>query len=373
MRFIAILLTGFLFFSCGKKTENQGVAANTGNQFVPPTQTSPEGLTQTPADTQATIFSQIESQALGMNLPGKISFWRGGQLYFMEANGSNQRRNNELIREGYGKISWAPDGERVAFTARGKVHIEYPLAGEWKSFASDIFTTHIDSNHWYTQLSDNFGTSYPDWSRDGKTVWASVDLSASKFNNLLEPSYPNFQLFKANLGRDTFTTNTYSCPTSGVVRAQALQPALSPDGKKLAFTVALTNVQGLPEVIGMVILPPGEIKLSFQQLVTEAEKVPKGYAPSWSPDGKEIAYVSTRSGGNPESYIRSAATGAERMVLPSSPGFNINTTAPGWSPDGKWLCFSTFTGGIYIVGTDGKKMYQLTRTGSDFHPAWSPK
>jgi Tol biopolymer transport system component len=132
-------------------------------------------------------------------------------------------------------------------------------------------------------------------------------------------------------------------------------------------------VQGLPEVVGMVILPSGEIKLSFTELLKEAEKIPKGYAPSWSPDGREIAYVSTRNEGNQEIYIRNVSTGAERLVLPSRPGFNINTTSPGWSPDGRWLCFSTFTGGIYIVGTDGKKMYQLTQTGSDFHPAWSPK
>jgi hypothetical protein len=372
MRVVFPLLAGFfLLFSCGKKSETQTAAAD--NQFSPPAQTAPDRLQQMPSDTQPLISSQIPSQARGIVLPGKIVFWRNGQLYLMDGNGENQRRISTLVKDGYGKISWAPDAKRITFTARGRVYIQYPIRGEWNSYASDVFTTHIDSLTWYTQVSDNFGTSYPDWSRDGRVIWASVDLSANKFNNLFEPVYPNYQLFKANLGRDTFTTNIYSCPASGVVRAQALQPASSPDGKKLAFTVAVTNVQGLPEVVGMVILPAGEIRLGFQELLKEAEKIPKGYAPSWSPDGKEIAYVSTRNEGNQEIYIRNTATGAERLVLPSRPGFNINTTAPGWSPDGKWLCFSTFTGGIYVVGVDGKKMYQLSQTGSDLHPAWSPK
>ncbi len=370
-----VLLFGFLLIvACGKKSETQTAAAN-NNQTESRSfaQTTPgEEPHLTPADTAPIIFSQIESQAAGMKLPGKIAFWRGGQLYYMDANGANQTRRNLVIQDGYGKISWAPDGERLTFAARGKANIEYPLGGAMRVPISDIFTTHIDSNHWYTQLTDNFGTSYPDWSKDGKTVWASTDLSASNFNNLFEPSYPNFQLFRFNMGRDTFTTDVYSCPSSGKVRAQALQPAVSPDGRKMAFTVAVTNVQGLPEVVGLAIVPAGEIKLGFRELMTVAGEHPKGYAPSWSPDGKELAYVSTKNG-NPEIYIMSADGSSERLLLRSKSDNVINTTAPGWSPDGKWLCFSSTTGGIYITSSDGKRVLQLTQTASDFHPAWSPK
>ncbi len=370
-----ILFLGILLLvACGKKSETQTAAANNNQSASRPfSQTMPgQEPHMTPADTQPIIFSQIESRALGMKLSGKIAFWRGGQLYYMDANGANQTRRNLVIQDGYGKISWAPDGERLAFAARGKAHIEYPLGGEMRVPISDIFTTHIDSNHWYTQLTDNFGTSYPDWSKDGKAVWASTDLSASNFNNLFESSYPNFQLFRFNMGKDTFTTNIYSLPASGKIRAQVLQPAVSPDGRRMALTLAVTNVQGLPEVVGLVIVSAGEIKLSFRELMSLAEKHPKGYAPSWSPDGKELAYVSTKSG-NPEIYIMSADGSSERLLLRSKSDNVINTTAPGWSPDGKWLCFSSTAGGIYIVSSDGKQVLQLTQTGSDFHPAWSPR
>ncbi|MCI0329893.1 MAG: hypothetical protein L0196_02925 [candidate division Zixibacteria bacterium] len=373
MKYKALLFGILLIVACGKKSEPQTAAANNNpSTSTPFAQLPGEEPRVTPADTQPTIFSQIQSQALGMKLPGKIAFWRGGQLYYMNADGSNQTRPNQAIRDGYGKISWAPDGERLTFAARGLAHIEYPLGGEMQVPISDIFITHIDSNHWYAQLTDNFGTSYPDWSKDGKTIWASTDRSAGNFSSLFTPPYPNFQLFRFNLGRDTFSTNIYSCPTSGKVRAQVLQPAVSPDGKKMAFTLAVSNVQGAPQVVGLAILPAGEIKLGFQELIKQAEKHPKGYAPSWSPDGRELAYVSTKDG-NPNIYIMSADGSSEHLLLKSGSNYVINTTAPGWSPDDKWLCFSSNTGSIYITTSDGKRVLQLTQTGSDFHPAWSPK
>jgi TolB protein len=134
----------------------------------------------------------------------------------------------------------------------------------------------------------------------------------------------------------------------------------------------VTNVQSLPEVLGLAVVPAGEIKLGFQELLKLAEKHPKGYAPSWSPDGKQLAYISTKNG-SPDIYLMSADGTGERLLLPSGSKYIINTTAPGWSPDGKWLCFSSNTGGIYITSIDGKRVLQLTQTGSDMHPAWSPK
>ncbi len=379
MKLSVILLAALLVVSCSKKTETD--ASNAGNsnpQSTSKVTETPYGqietqVEQTPSsDTIPEIFSQIESQARGMKLLGKIVFWRGGQLYLMNADGGNQHRIIKIVKNGYGKISWAPDAKRITFAARGKVSIEFPVAGGLNAPVYDIFTTNIDSVNWYTQLTDNFGSSYPDWSRDGKSIWASVDLSANKFNNLFEPSAPNYQLFKATLGSDTFTTKIYYCPSSGKVKEYVLQPALSPDGGKMAFTMAATNEQGIPQVVGLVIVPAGEIKLGFEELLREAQKHPKGYAPSWSPDGKEIAYTTPKSGKS-DLYLMSADGGNERLLLASNDSYTINSTAPGWSPDGKWLCFGSMEGSIYIVSKDGKKVLQLTQTDSDMHPAWSPK
>lgn len=61
------------------------------------------------------------------------------------------------------------------------------------------------------------------------------------------------------------------------------------------------------------------------------------YSPIWSPDGKELAYVSSRSGSS-QIYIRSMETNETRRIsnLPGSPqGLT-------WSPDGKQLAFAMF-------------------------------
>jgi Tol biopolymer transport system component len=64
--------------------------------------------------------------------------------------------------------------------------------------------------------------------------------------------------------------------------------------------------------------------------------------PSFSPDGKQIAFVSTRDG-NHEIYIMDIEKPGEPRRLTQSPGFD---THPVFSPDGKWLVFTSQRGGL---------------------------
>ena len=89
--------------------------------------------------------------------------------------------------------------------------------------------------------------------------------------------------------------------------------------------------------------------------------------PSWSPDGKTIAFVRFYTD-RPGLYLVKPNGSGLRLLLAG--GF----TTPCWSPDGQWLAFSTaYEGRICKVRTNGKDLTALTDS-SDcecFFPDWS--
>ena len=94
-------------------------------------------------------------------------------------------------------------------------------------------------------------------------------------------------------------------------------------------------------------------------------------SPDWSPDGKEIAYVSFESGDS-AIYIQNLATGARRLVS-ARKGIN---GAPAFSPDGKKLamCLS-YVGNpeIYVMDLATGQLTRLTHNYAiDTEPVWEP-
>lgn len=94
-------------------------------------------------------------------------------------------------------------------------------------------------------------------------------------------------------------------------------------------------------------------------------------SPSWSPDGRSLAYVSFESG-NSEIYIQDIASGAREKIA-SFRGIN---GAPSFSPDGKRLALTLSKGGnpdIYVMDLASRHLTQVTtHFGIDTEPTWSP-
>ena len=94
-------------------------------------------------------------------------------------------------------------------------------------------------------------------------------------------------------------------------------------------------------------------------------------SPNWSPDGKELAYVSFETG-RPAIFKQNLAT-ATREQLTNFKGLN---GAPSWSPDGKTLALVLSKDGnpeLYSLELDSGKLTRLTRHFAiDTEPAWMP-
>jgi dipeptidyl aminopeptidase/acylaminoacyl peptidase len=96
--------------------------------------------------------------------------------------------------------------------------------------------------------------------------------------------------------------------------------------------------------------------------------------PTWSPDGKSIAFISNMSGRN------------NLWLVPAEGGWPVQLTvsdqrqtAPAWSPDGKWIAYQSDYDGdeqwdIFLVSPKTGKVVNLTQTReiAELGPTWSP-
>lgn len=93
-------------------------------------------------------------------------------------------------------------------------------------------------------------------------------------------------------------------------------------------------------------------------------------SPSWSPDGRKLAYVSFERG-NSSIFIQDISTGSRELIA-SFKGIN---GAPAFSPDGSRLALTLSRSGnpeIYVMNIASKALTQVTnQIGIDTEPTWS--
>ena len=99
------------------------------------------------------------------------------------------------------------------------------------------------------------------------------------------------------------------------------EPAISPDRKEIAF-VSGGDIWTVPAT-------GGTASLLVSNAATESR-------PQYSPDGKSLAFVSTRTG-NGDIYVLDFASGDTRRITFDDALDNLD----GWSRDGEWLYFSS--------------------------------
>lgn len=142
------------------------------------------------------------------------------------------------------------------------------------------------------------------------------------------------------------------------------EPALSPDGKRIAF------VQGHGEK-GSHILTAAVDGSDWKQL-TEGEHF--NWTPRWSPDGKRLLFETTRhetpetsgNGGKRDLYVMDADGKNLTHLTPNSWGHHAS-----WSPDGKQIAY--MNGAIFVMNSDGSGKKDISKGKTrDSEPVWSP-
>jgi len=112
-------------------------------------------------------------------------------------------------------------------------------------------------------------------------------------------------------------------------------------------------------------------KQALEPLIVTGEKLSHEEWPALSPDGRQIAYTSTRDG-NQELYV-AAANGKDSLRLTQDPAHDAH---PCWLPDGRSIAFATNRWGdleIALISPNGSNLRRMTDSrGLDDYPAFSP-
>jgi WD40 repeat protein len=155
-----------------------------------------------------------------------------------------------------------------------------------------------------------------------------------------------------------------------------IAPSLSPDGNRIAFLSNGSFLRGQVFIdlwLGDARTGKRERRLVKSTTSTDFEELQLLYSQSsFSPDGRLLAFTALRKGRD-VIYIEDVEHGSivRRIDLPVEVA-----ASPSWSPDGTRLVFCGTTGGIsdlYVVDANGKNVQQLTNDPyGDAMPQWSP-
>jgi TolB protein len=248
-----------------------------------------------------------------------------GDIWTMNANGSNLTRLTRSSEYTDGYPDWSPDGGKIAFTST--------VADEGAQ--PELYLMKADGSGDTLLKGARYPALHPTWSPDGKEIAYS---SAIRLPAYLTPAPGHIWIVKADGSGEQrrLTTNP------GLYE----YPAWSPDGKKIAF-VKDRNIYVL-DTTG------GEGGANQPRLLTDHLRG-RPVDLSWSPDGTELVFASiTPQTGD---VYKMDADGSSVTRLTHARGAEYSPT---WSPEGDQIAFANQLG-IFVMGADSPEPAPLNK------------
>jgi TolB protein len=140
----------------------------------------------------------------------------------------------------------------------------------------------------------------------------------------------------------------------------SLSPRISPDNSRLAFSS-----------LGRDGFQIHMYSLLLGRMVNFPTNGGASFSPAWAPDGKDVAYSSTRSG-SPSIWISDSNGNLSRRVTSFKGGDVSPTYNPKTGAQIAWISGRTGLPQLYIMDADGSSVTRMTDGGYASSPSWSP-
>jgi TolB protein len=152
---------------------------------------------------------------------------------------------------------------------------------------------------------------------------------------------------------------------TGTSSALNITPVFSPDGRLLTYARSSEEGTDLFSV---------DITRNCCVQRLTVGRYSDNLSPTYAPDGRRMAFVSTRAG-LPQIYVMAADGTDQELFAPFDFGATGPSNAPEWSPDGASVVFHRDVSRapqVFVLDVATRRVRQLTSSGRNEDPTWAP-